>query len=193
MKTYSSTKEKLAFFHAFIAHPRQVGAVLPTSRRTVRAMLDMGSLPRARYIIEFGAGTGVCTEEILKRLGPDAQVLAFEIDPGLAAGLVARFDDQRLRVIQDSAENVEAYLDGARVDVIVSALPFTTLPKGLKDKVFGQVTRVLAPGGVMLVIQYSTLLQRDLQRTFDSVSRRVSPFNVPPAFLFACRAPTAGT
>ena len=49
--------------------------------------------------------------------------------------------------------------------------------------------RALAPEGVMVQIQYSTVLQRDLTRRFASVRRRLSPLNIPPAFLYACRAP----
>jgi phospholipid N-methyltransferase len=179
-------RERVRFFRSFLTNPRQVGAILPTSKRAVRDMLDMANFEQARYVVELGAGTGVYTEEILKRLHPDARFLAFEIDPELVATLSERFEDRRLRIINDSAENVENYLDGAKVDVIVSGLPYTSLPETVKQNIFRQVTRVLASDGVMLVIQYSTMVQRDLERIFASVRRRVSPLNVPPAFLFAC-------
>ncbi len=163
---------------------------MPTSRWAVRDMLDMAHLPEARHVAEIGAGTGAYTGEILKRLRPDARFLAFEIDPDLAATLSEKFeDDPRLEVINDSAANIEEYLDGAKVDVIVSAIPFTSLPADAKESVFKAVARALAPEGVMVQIQYSTVLQRDLTRRFASVRRRLSPLNVPPAFLYACRAP----
>jgi phospholipid N-methyltransferase len=181
-------REKVRFFRSFLANPRQVGAILPTSRRAVRDMLDMANFGQARCVVELGAGTGVYTEEILKRLRPDARFLAFELDPELVATLSERCDDPRLQVINDSAENVENYLNGSKVDIIVSGLPFTSLPGPVKQNIFKQITRVLAPGGVMVAIQYSTMVQRDLDRTFASVRRRLSPFNVPPAFLFACSA-----
>jgi phospholipid N-methyltransferase len=93
-------------------------------------------------------------------------------------------------VIHDSAENIENYLSkGEKVDVIVSGLPFTSLPEKVKRTMFEQVKRVLAPDGVMVAIQYSTFVQRDLERYFASVRRRVSLVNIPPAFLFACSAP----
>lgn len=180
-------REKVRFFRSFLANPRQVGAILPTSRRAVRDMLDMANFGQARCVAELGAGTGVYTEEILKRLRPDARFLAFELDPDLVATLSERFDDPRLRIINDSAENLENYLeDGSKVDIIVSGLPFTSLPEPVKRNIFKQVTRVLAPEGTMVAIQYSTMVQRDLERTFASVRRRLSPVNVPPAFLFAC-------
>jgi len=180
--------ERIRFFRSFLANPRQVGAILPTSRRAVRDMLDMANFAQARCIVELGAGTGVYTEEIVGRLHPDARLLAFEVDPDLVATLDGRFEDPRVQIINDSAENVGNYLDGAKVDVIVSGLPFTSLPEPVKRNIFEQITRVLASNGVMVAIQYSTMVQRDLKRAFASVRRRFSPLNVPPAFLFQCSA-----
>ncbi len=181
-------QQRLRFFRSFLANPRQVGAVLPTSRWAVRDMLGMANLPQARLVAEIGAGTGAYTGEILKQLHPEARFLAFEIDPDLAAVLSESFDDPRLETINDSAANIEEYLDGDKVDVIVSGLPFTSLPQPVKRNIFGEMERVLGPDGVMVAIQYSTMAQRDFERHFASVRRRVSPVNVPPAFLFRCSA-----
>src|SRR4029450_13153848 len=57
--------DRLRFLRAFVANPRQVGAVLPTSRAAVRDMLDMADVPGARLVVELGAGTGVQTGEEL--------------------------------------------------------------------------------------------------------------------------------
>jgi len=152
-------------------------------------MLSMANLPQARCVAELGAGTGPYTGEILKQLRPDARFLAFEIDPDLAAVLSERFEDPRLRVINDSAANMENYLNGTKVDAIVSAIPFTSLLEDAKQDVFREVSQVLAPEGVMVQIQYSTVLQEELTQRFASVRRRFSPLNVPPAFLYACRTP----
>ncbi len=150
-------------------------------------MLGLAPLGEARCVVELGAGTGPYTGEILRRLGPQGRLLAFEIDPELARGLAGRFSDPRLRVVADSAANLEAHLDGARPDVVVSALPFTSLPATVRTEVLDTARRVLAPDGVMLVLQYSLLVQRELRRRFGSVERRLSPLNVPPAVLFVCR------
>ena len=149
----------------------------------------MGDLPRARTVVEFGVGTGVYTGEILERLHPDATFLAFEIDPDLASAVAARLKDPRLRVINDSAENVEEYLEGTKADYIVSSIPFTSLPAGVRRSVLGAARAALKPDGEMLVLQYSTTVLPDLQRLFAPIERRLSPLNVPPAFLFACSVP----
>jgi phospholipid N-methyltransferase len=136
--------------------------------------------------VEFGAGTGVYTEEILKRLHPEGTFLAFEIEPDLASAVAARLKDPRLRVINDSAEHVDGYLEGAKADYIVSSVPFTSLPTDVRRSLLEAARGALAPDGQMLVLQYSTTVLPDLERTFTRIRRRFSPLNVPPAFLFAC-------
>jgi phospholipid N-methyltransferase len=179
--------ERARFLRSFLAHPRQVGAVLPTSRRAVSDMLDLARFDDARVVVEFGAGTGVYTEAVLARLRPDARLLAFELDPSLAAGMRERLDDPRLEVLGESAEHVERHLGGERADVLISAIPFTSVPAEAREKILSAAQRVLAPEGLMLVLQYSPFIQSELQRRFASVTRTISPLNVPPAFLFACR------
>ena len=41
----------------------------------------------------------------------------------------------------------------------------------------------------MLVLQYSPRVLPYLRRRFPEIRRRISPFNVPPAFLYACEDP----
>jgi phospholipid N-methyltransferase len=178
--------DRFRFLRAFLANPRQVGAVLPTSRWAVRDMLDLADLSRADLVVELGAGTGVQTGEVLARLRPNARLVALEIDPALARLLEERFDDPRLQVVCDSAEHLDKHLSGERADVLVCALPFTSLEPGLRRRILDSMPKALAPGGVALVIQYSPLIQSELRRLFVSVRRRISVWNVPPAFLFAC-------
>lgn len=179
--------ERGRFLRSFLAGPGRVGAVLPTSRTTVRATLDMAPVEQARCVVELGAGTGPYTREILARLRPDAVFLVFEVDPALARGLEQELADPRVTVLAESAADLEAHLGGRRPDVIVSALPFTSLPGELRREILTVARRVLADDGVMLVLQYSPFVLRDLRRHFGAVRIRISPLNVPPAVLFACR------
>ena len=179
-------RRRALFLRSMISHPRRVGAVWPTSRWAVRDLLDMGDLPGARMVVEFGVGTGVYTEEILKRLHPEGTFLAFEIEPDLASAVAARLKDPRLRVINDSAEHVDDYLEGAKADYIISSVPFTSLPADVRQSLLEAARGALTPDGQMLVLQYSTTVLQDLERVFATIRRRFSPLNIPPAFLFAC-------
>jgi phospholipid N-methyltransferase len=185
----SALGDGLRLLRAFATNPRQVGAVLPTSRTAVRAMLDLADVPSARLVVELGAGTGVATRELLARLGPDARLVAVEIDPQLARLLTERLRDPRLQVVVGSAEDLGDHLDGERADVVVSMLPFTSLEAGLRGRLLDQLPRALTPAGTALVIQYSPLVLGELRRRFAGVRIRVTPWNVPPAFLYACTGP----
>jgi phospholipid N-methyltransferase len=149
----------------------------------------MGYIPKARVVVEFGVGTGVYTEQILERLAPNAKFLAFEIDPKLASAVSRKLPDPRLRVIHASAEKAEEYLQGESADVVVSSLPFTTFPAPLRENIMSVSRRILSPHGMMLVLQYSPRVLPLLQKRFSQIRRRISPLNVPPAFLYACLDP----
>lgn len=181
--------ERALFLRSFLAHPRQVGAVLPTTGRAVADMLDLADLRSADLVVELGAGTGSHTVQVLERLSSQARVVSFEIDPRLAAAVTSRLEDPRLTVLAESAENLGSHLDGARPDVIVSALPFTSLPHGLGRTILERAAAALAPGGTLLVLQYSPFVSAELDRLFAGVQRRISLLNVPPAFLYACTEP----
>jgi phospholipid N-methyltransferase len=107
----------------------------------------------------------------------------------LAGQLRARYDDARLQVIEDSAEHLDRHLGTERADVVVSMLPFTSLDKALRRRILDALPRALTRDGALLVIQYSPLIKGELQRRFGAVRQRITPWNVPPAFLFACTKP----
>ncbi|HEV2742380.1 MAG TPA: methyltransferase [Rubrobacter sp.] len=178
----------MLFGLSMLRNPRTVGAVWPTSRRAVEDLLDMGDFRSAAVVAEFGAGTGVYTAGILRRLPPRARLLAYEVDSALAAAVARRLPDRRLEVVNASAERVGEHLGalGRKADVVVSSLPFSTLPESLRHDLLDAAREALAPGGVFLVLQYSRTVLPELERRFPKIRHRYSPLNVPPAFLFAC-------
>ena len=183
-------RRRALFGLSMLRNPRTVGAVWPTSRRAVEDLLDMGDLGSAAVVAEFGAGTGVYTAGILRRLPPGARLLAYEVDGALAAAVARRLPDRRLEVVNASAERVGEHLEalGRKADVVVSSLPFSTLPEGLRHDLLDAAREALAPGGVFLVLQYSRTVLPELERRFPKIRHRFSPLNLPPAFLFACEA-----
>ncbi len=116
--------DRLRFLLAFLAHPRRVGAVLPTSRAAVRDMLDLADVASARLVVELGSGTGGSTGEILARLKPGARLVALEIDPRLAGLLRERYDDveprmndlEQLQTIAASHESRAAFLSSLALE-----------------------------------------------------------------------------
>ena len=104
-------RRRALFALSMLRDPRAVGAVWPTSRRAVEDLLEMADLGGAGLVVEFGAGTGVYTEGILRRLGPEARLLSYEVDGRMAEAVARRLPDRRLEVVHASAEEVNARLD----------------------------------------------------------------------------------
>ena len=63
----------LDFLREFIARPATTGAIAPSSRFLAQAMVEEIELHTAEAVLEYGPGTGVFTEFILRELRPGAK------------------------------------------------------------------------------------------------------------------------
>jgi phosphatidylethanolamine/phosphatidyl-N-methylethanolamine N-methyltransferase len=144
-------------------------------------------------VAELGAGTGPVTRALLDAMPAEGRLWSFEIDPALAAGLRERFDDSRLTVVAESASEApriarEAGLDG--FDGIVSAIPYTLLPRQTTLELLEAQRRALRPGAPLVLIQYRPeYIVPFLRRMFGRFERHFYLWNVPPGFLFRVRRP----
>lgn len=172
---------------AFLRHPARVGEILPTSRYTSAMMARAGS-PDG-LIVELGAGTGRITGEILRHAAPGSRVVAFEVDERLRMELCRRYAGDPRVTIRGDAARMLTHLNGQRPSVVISALPLTSMSRELRSRVLAQVAESLAPGGMLVQIQYSAVRENDLRAYFGEVSRLRSWRNVPPAWLYLCGDP----
>jgi phospholipid N-methyltransferase len=180
----------LLFARNFFRHPRMLGSIVPSSRFLIRELLNPVDWTRARVIVEYGPGVGVITAEVLRRMRADALLIAIEMNPDFVSYLRGALTDQRLRVVEGSAESVDEILrrfGQHQADYIISGIPFSTIPAPLRERILRTTRAVLAPGGAFLVYQFSTRVLEDLRRIFGYVGRKFEPLNVLPAHLFFCR------
>lgn len=188
--------EPLAFLRQFMANPRAVGAIAPSSPALARQMLAPVDFSQPRIVVEFGPGTGAFTGAIRARLAPGSRYLAIEINPGFCAALRAAYPD--LDIAQGSVTELDTMLDtrgiGA-VDAVISGLPWAALPAALQDAVLPATARRLRPGGVFVTFAYlhgltlpgARALRGKLRACFTRVT--MSPVvwgNVPPALCYVC-------
>lgn len=145
---------------------------------------------RARCIVELGGGTGCITRALLKRMRPDARLIAFELNPTFAQ-MLESIGDPRLRVVTDSAERIRHYLDEAGfggADYIISGLPLAVLPKPVTATILDEARSALQVDGAYIQFQYSLVSRRPLSERFSRIRIGFTPWNVPPAFVYVCRA-----
>jgi phospholipid N-methyltransferase len=167
-----------------------MGSITPSSRHLVAALVRLSNIASARTVVELGPGTGPFTAGLLTGMRPDARLLCVERDPALADHLRARFADPRLTVLTGDARDLERHLAdegiAGRVPLIVSGLPFTSLPAEVRHGILASVTHCLAPDGLFLLYQYSPAMRSLLRRYFRRVESRWELRNIPPALVMRC-------
>ncbi len=165
-----------------------IGAVAPSSKYLVKKMVDPIDFTKVKCIVEFGAGTGNITKELLNRMPQDSILIAFEINKEFCEKL-KEINDPRIKIISDTAENLESYMvkhNILKVDYIVSSLPFTIIPNAIVKNILKIAQKVLTPKGAFIQYQYSLNAYSKLKNTFKKVDLNFTPINLPPAFIFTC-------
>ena len=73
----SVKRSKLVFLKQILRNPFGIGAVVPSSQRLARLMVERIDPQTSDVIVELGPGTGVFTRELLAR-----GVIPANLDPG---------------------------------------------------------------------------------------------------------------
>jgi len=185
----------LAFFKEFILQNQSTGAITPSSKVLAEHITDVAGLSQAEAIVEYGPGTGVFTEVILRKKRPDAFFCALEVNEEFVKATRKRCPGAAVH--HDSAANVGKYLQDAghrHCDVIISGLPWTRFDEKLQLELLDATYDALRPGGrfVTFVYMFSLLVpsgRRFFRETFPAkFDQRVrcedTWVNIPPCTVF---------
>jgi phospholipid N-methyltransferase len=186
----SRSEQLLLFGRNFIKHPRMLGSLIPSSRFLVNHLLSEVDWARGRVFLEYGPGVGTFTTEILKRMRPDAVLVALETNTDFVRFLRGRLRDERLHVVHGSAAEADsalARLALSHADYVISGIPYTTMRPDLRDAILRKTHSILDPEGAFLVYQFTRAVLPYLQQVFGAVYQDFEPLNVMPARLFYCR------
>lgn len=179
------------FARNFFKHPRMLGSIIPSSSFLMNRMLRRVNWESTKTFVEFGPGVGNFTGEVLKRMRPDARLVAFETNPEFAQFVRQSIPDPRLKVIHGSAGEIQSRLEELGLhgaDYVLSGIPFSTMPAETRDAILAATRSALQPNGAMLVYQFSRAVLPYLEATFRKVEREFEWLNVLPAHLFYCRS-----
>jgi phospholipid N-methyltransferase len=185
---------RLLFARSFFKNPVMLGSVIPSSRFLIKGVLSPIDWQTANVIVEYGPGVGTITGEILSRMRPETRLIVIEMNTEFVRYLRETFRDERLVVVEGSAEEVRRILaeNGfGRAEYIISGIPLGSMPVPVREQIVRETKQALAPGGAFLVYQFTSRVLPELQRVFDVVKRGREWLNVLPAHLFFCAAEPA--
>ncbi|RKR04412.1 2-octaprenyl-6-methoxy-1,4-benzoquinone methylase /demethylmenaquinone methyltransferase [Kushneria sinocarnis] len=140
-----------------------------------RVTLERSGVRRGHQVLDIAGGTGDLTEQFVRRVGPKGRVVLADINASM------------LQVGRDRLLDRGA---GARVEVVqanAETLPFPdntfdciTIAFGLRNvtdqaRALASMTRVLKPGGRLLVLEFSKPTHPVFERVYDQYSFHVLP------------------
>lgn len=169
---------------------------MPSSKALAEVMTEGVDRINPQVIVEFGPGTGIFTEQIMRRKGPKSTFFALEINPYFHEMTQKRCPDAV--VYRDSAANMVTYLtkhNAKNCDCIISSLPWASFPENLQTEIMDAVQTALKPEGSFYTFAYihaaffsnGKRFYRMLRNRFQHVSRsKIIWINVPPAFVYKC-------
>lgn len=180
-------RDSFAFLRGFVRNPAQVGSIVPSSRRLEQRLVRRARISEARTVVEFGPGTGGTTAALLQAMAPTAQLLAIELDGDFYQHLCSAIPDPRFKLELGSAEQLADFLAARRMpapDVIVSGIPFSTMPPEVSERVAATIARVLRPGGRFVAYQIRADVAGFVSPYLGQPDKCWEVVNVPPVCVF---------
>lgn len=168
-----------------IRNLKTMGTLTRSSRQLCKNMVSHVNFTDAELIVELGAGDGIITKSILQKMRPDSKLLVFEVNPKFCQ-ILRQINDPRMMIAEDSAEKLGEYLEKmgyAKVDYVISAIPFVMLPKQLGLDIISNCHYYLKIGGRFVQFHYSLVAKNIYETIFGNVDINFVPINIPPAFV----------
>jgi phospholipid N-methyltransferase len=175
----------IEFFKESLRNLKTVGTLTRSSRFLCKGMIKHIDFDKAKVIVELGAGDGVITKHILKNMHKDCLLMIFEVNDNFTTKL-NDIKDNRLIVIQDSAEKLEYHLDFNglnEIDYVISAIPFVILPDDIANKIIMTCKKRMMQDGLYVQVHYSLMAKKLYEKVFGNVDINFVPLNIPPAFV----------
>jgi phosphatidylethanolamine/phosphatidyl-N-methylethanolamine N-methyltransferase len=185
MQLLAKLSSTTLFLQELVNAPRQIGAILPSSRNLAAAMARWLPHQSDAYALELGPGTGVVTQALLDRGLREDRLVAIEKSPKMADHLRQRFP--RARIITGDAFQLDKLLAkhlrrNESVGMVFSSLPLLNFEPKIADNLAKKIRAVLQPSGRL--VQYSYHLgnrQPKAAAHFSYVASDLIWVNLPPA------------
>ena len=194
------------FTRAIFRNPTGVGAAFPSSYFLAKKITkNIVAKDTPLKILEVGAGTGVFTKEIIKKMGPNDILDVIEVDSGFCDVL-----NKKYRGKKNARIHCVSILDWApnyKYDYIVSGLPFNAFGSKFVQDVLDKYKNVIVDNGILSYFEYALAgkvkklitsgdkktdllknieLRREFLEYFE-FDRDFIALNIPPAYVYHLR------
>jgi len=181
--------EKIEFIYQFLNKPKTIGAIIPSSKYLSKKILSFVDFNKEGIVLlEYGAGTGPFTSEIVKYLKPMDQLIVIELNPKFAIDLKEKFKNRKnVKIYEDCVANTKKILDKEgvnNVDYIISGIPFSSLPKDVTQDILISTKSIMSNTTLFLTFQYSKFKKSTFEKYFKIIDIKFVLQNIPSAYVF---------
>lgn len=166
---------------------RNIGSVTPSSKYLIERLVKSARLADAKVVIEYGPARGVVTKHILKKMRPDAKLIAVEFNEKFYNDFVKLVRDPRLIAVRGDVRQIDKILAEhglSEADVVISGVPFSLFSGRDRHVILTKTSDLLKAGGRFVAFGYTTHLIPMLKDYFSSFDIQFEVRNIPPSFIF---------
>lgn len=185
-RTSVESRNGVVFLRGFLMRPQEVGSIIPSSPFLERRLVQLADVRAARRVVELGSGTGGTTRALLKAMSPDAELISMELNP-LFLPVLERIGDPRMHIRKSNAAHLPEVLDRMgwdTVDLVVSGIPFSTMPRDVGTGIIERVYESLSVGGKFVAYQLRSRVETLARPIFGPAEVELEILNIPPMRLY---------
>lgn len=185
-KARVASRNGAVFLRGFLMRPHEVGSIVPSSSFLERRLVQLADVGSARRLVELGSGTGGTTRALLGAMSADAQLVGMELNP-LFFPVLERIRDPRFKVLQRNALELPEVLETLGwndTDLVISGIPFSTMPREIGSRIIQRVYEALAPGGKFVAYQLRSRVEMLARPVFGPAEVELEVLNIPPMRLY---------
>ncbi|MHB8336097.1 MAG: class I SAM-dependent methyltransferase [Ignavibacteriaceae bacterium] len=199
MKNKRTKNSAFNFLNQSVRNFKEIGSIAPDSPTCINSLVNPIPFDSAELILEYGAGSGAVTSEILKRKEPESTFISFEKNKIFYNLLQKNVKGKNVFIVNEDVFNsrnillLRFGLQGGSVDCIISTLPWSSLK--FEELLRKEVLPLLKEGGIFIQYMHTLsvlkgiMLRPILKKYFNQINLKFVFFNIPPALIYTCQAP----
>jgi len=178
-----SRKRKIGL--KFLKNFLDTGAITETSREVEVEICR--TIPRDRdvVVVEFGLGHGNISREILSTITANSRLYSFEVVEEFCEHVKETILDDRLTVINDSAENLKNHLSEP-IDAVVSSIPFSFFSEEKGKAIIQNAYDLLRENCTYNQVLLTKFNFKKFEEIFDE-SEMIKLSGFPTEYVYHCR------
>lgn len=163
----------------------KTGAFVETNEVVEAEICQFIPTKQQAVVVEFGMGHGNITQAILSKLHASSRLYAFEVNPEFCEHVKHTLQDDRLTIINDSAENLSKYVHDP-LDGVISSIPFSFISKEVGAKILQNAHQQLHPDAYMSQVLLTKFNFKKFQQVFEACELlKLKSF--PTYYIYHCQ------